>query len=110
MQIPQCAETILHANTDDGLCVGDGLLHHERSVVLLVDAAQDEAAAVDVDKNGEFGHGRGRGLEGVEGHIDLEDQTFEFVGDGSRVVARRGTACCGGGREGLRTCVAGVDD
>ncbi len=46
--------------------------------MLGVDFAEDEAAAVDVDEDGEFGSGARR-LEGVQWDVELEDQTLELV-------------------------------
>lgn len=71
VQVAQRAETVLDARADDGRVVQDGLLDHERGAVLLVDFAENEAAAVDVDENGEVG--RVRGLERGEGDVELQD-------------------------------------
>ena len=77
VQVAQRAEAVLDARADDGRAIRHGLGHHERGAVLLVDAPEDETAAVDVHQNGEF-FCAGR-FEGVEGHVELEDQALEFV-------------------------------
>ena len=52
------------------MLVEERLLDHERCVVLLVDLAEDETAAVDVDEDWEL-EGEGCGLEMCERDVEL---------------------------------------
>ena len=69
MQISQRAEPVLDTRAYNGLIVKDGLLDHERGAVLFVDFAEDEAAAVDVDQDWEFGGGKT--LQDGQGDVEL---------------------------------------
>jgi hypothetical protein len=104
VQVTERAEAVLEADGNDGLRVEDGLLDHQRSVVLLINSSQDKSPAVYIDEDWKLA-GRGR-LEAFEGYIDLEDQAFEFVGDGDERIAGRGSASGRIVGEGLGRCVA----
>lgn len=54
LEVSQCAKTVLDTRADNWLGVTDRLLHHQGGAVLRVDLAEDETAAVDVDKYGEL--------------------------------------------------------
>lgn len=71
VEVAQRAQAVLDARADDRFTIRHGLGHHERGAVLLVNAAEDEAAAVDVYQDGEFVCA-GR-FEDVNGHVELQD-------------------------------------
>ena len=71
VEVPQRAKTVLNARADDRLAIGHGLRDHERGAVLFVDAAEDEAAAVDIHQDGEF-LCAGR-FEDMKWYVELQD-------------------------------------
>ena len=85
--------------------VENSFSHHERGVVLFVDSAEDEAAAMDVDQDRELGSGVE--LEESVRDVELEDQTVEFVRWWDFCVTGEGAAGCVAGWEGLRAGEAG---